>query len=132
MLWSNLVPKITVLFGAAFILTSCTVVVDEGAERPRPPRPDRPQVCTMEYNPVCARARGRERTFSNACMARAEGFRPVYQGKCRTHSERPQRACTREFAPVCARRGNIRRTFPNACTARNANFRIIRRGSCRS
>lgn len=131
MFWSNLFPKAATLLGAAVILTSCTVVVEEGPDRPRPPRPDRPQICTKEYSPVCARDGGRERTFANACMARARGFRPVYPGECRPHSTRPPQVCTREYAPVCAQRRGSVRSFSNACTARAAGYRILRPGECR-
>ncbi|MEM5500810.1 Kazal-type serine protease inhibitor family protein [Ahrensia kielensis] len=130
-LWSNLIPRAATLLGAAVILTSCTVVVEEGAERPRPPRPDRPQICTKEYSPVCARDGKEQRTFANACMARAKGFRPVSQGKCRPQQNGPSKVCTREFAPVCAQRKGSVRSFSNACTARSAGYRILRPGECR-
>lgn len=127
--------KLGAMACAAVILSSCTVVVDEGPDRPRPPRPDRPQMCTMEYDPVCARRGERQRTFSNACMARAEGYRPMYPGECRRRPDRPPQSdrpqfCTKEYRPVCARRGDRVRTFPNACTARVADYRVIHPGSC--
>ncbi|WP_159588726.1 Kazal-type serine protease inhibitor domain-containing protein [Chelativorans xinjiangense] len=117
---------------AGVILSACTVVVEEGTERPRPPRP---QICTQEYAPVCARRGERQRTFPNACFARADGFEPVYRGECRQQSIRPPRPdrpqfCTREYAPVCARRGNRLRTFGNACEAEAADYRILGRGEC--
>ncbi|MDZ5700158.1 Kazal-type serine protease inhibitor domain-containing protein [Chelativorans sp. M5D2P16] len=122
-------------FAVAF-LSSCTVAVEE--ERPRPPRPDRPQFCTQQYEPVCAARGDRRRTFGNACMAQAEGFRPVHPGECRQSSPdrppnggRPPQACTREYAPVCARRDGRSRTFGNACTARAAGFRPVHPGECR-
>ena len=128
---------------AAFVLGSCTVAVDEGP-RPLPPRPGAgPQMCTMEHAPVCGERRDRRQTFSNSCMARAEGFRVVHNGECRSSGWRPtpppqtrpgtrpdQRACTREFRPVCGQRGNRMQTFPNACEADRANFRVISRGQC--
>ncbi|MCT8998293.1 Kazal-type serine protease inhibitor domain-containing protein [Chelativorans intermedius] len=114
---------------AGAILAACTVVVEEGVGSYPPPRP---QVCTQEYAPVCARRGERQRTFSNACRAQAEGYRPVYSGACRPQSSRPQRpqACTREYNPVCARRGSRFRTFPNACEARAADHRIVKPGAC--
>ena len=42
-----------------------------------------PAICTREYAPVCARSGRRDRTFSNACMAKAEGYTVRYQGQCR-------------------------------------------------
>lgn len=49
---------------------------------PRPDRPDRPGFCTREYAPVCARRRGNERTFPNACEAESAGWRIVDRGPC--------------------------------------------------
>src|SRR5690606_17685346 len=45
-----------------------------GPVSPIPPRPSRPIACTFEYAPVCARRGSRIQTFSNECLARAEGF----------------------------------------------------------
>jgi len=97
----------------------------------------------MEHAPVCGERRDRRQTFSNSCMARAEGFRVVHNGECRSSGWRPtpppqtrpgtrpdQRACTREFRPVCGQRGNRMQTFPNACEADRANFRVTSRGQC--
>ena len=47
------------------IVSACTVVVEQ------PPPPRGPQVCTMEHRPVCGQRGDRQRTFSNACLARA-------------------------------------------------------------
>lgn len=119
---------------AAVVLAGCTVVVDDGpGHRPPPPRPGGPAACTFEHAPVCA-VRGRDRqTFSNACMARSDGYRVVHAGACRSGGPGPMpppRACTREYAPVCARRGRDVRTFGNACEARAADYRIIGAGRC--
>jgi hypothetical protein len=46
------------------------------------PRP-MPTVCTQQYDPVCAVRNGMRRTYSNACMARADGARVVSRGECR-------------------------------------------------
>lgn len=138
---STLLSRLGALFAAAVILASCTVVVDEGPDRPRPPRPDRPQICTQQYAPVCARDGRRERTFPNACTARASGARILHPGQCRAQSDRPDRPgrpdrperpqfCTREYSPVCARRGGSVRTFGNACTARAEGYRVMRPGTC--
>lgn len=43
---------------------------------------DRPQFCTREYAPVCARRYGQLRTFPNSCEARAAGWRIVDGGSC--------------------------------------------------
>lgn len=56
-----------------------------------PPRPDRgPQMCTMDYRPVCGERGGRFETFGNSCQAGARGFRVVNSGECRG-SGRPDR-----------------------------------------
>jgi len=69
--------------GALILLGGC--YEDEGrpGHHPRPPRPDRPQACTREYAPVCAVRGHREKNFSNACMARADGYRVIADGQCR-------------------------------------------------
>src|SRR6185295_12323511 len=116
----------------AFILgllgtaTACTVAVEQR------PAPGRPQACTFEYAPVCARRGSQQRSFTNACLARSSGFQVVHRGQCRAAvgpiSSRPPIACTREFAPVCARSGNLSLTFDNACLARARGFRPIHPG----
>ncbi|AZO61594.1 MULTISPECIES: Kazal-type serine protease inhibitor domain-containing protein [unclassified Mesorhizobium] len=111
------------------LLAACTVVVDEGP-RPRPPRPH-PQLCTMQYEPVCARRGGDRQTFANACLAERAGYRIVRDGPCRDGGGGGEQTfCTREYAPVCARRYGEVRTFPNACEARAADYRIIGDGPC--
>ena len=111
------------------LLTACTVVVDEGPG-PRPPRPH-PQLCTMQYEPVCARRGGDRQTFANACLAERAGYRIVRDGPCRDGGGGGEQTfCTREYAPVCARRRGEVRTFPNACEARAADYRIIGDGPC--
>ncbi len=86
----------------------------------------------MEFQPVCARRGDRQRTFANACTARAAGYRIVRPGECRAQSNRPERPqiCTREYRPVCARKNGQRRTFGNACSAQAAGYRIVRPGQC--
>jgi hypothetical protein len=111
------------------LIAGCTVVVEDDY-RPGP-RPDPgPAFCTREYAPVCGRRGGRERTFSNACMADAAGFRVVGYGECSRFGGDEPRFCTREYRPVCAVRRGVTRTFPNACEARSADYRIIDRGPC--
>jgi hypothetical protein len=110
---------------AVFMLAGCVVV--EEPPLPPPPRPG-PPACTREYNPVCARRGGDTRTFSNACIARAEGYRIIHPGECRRAE--PPRMCTREYRPVCARRGPDTRTFGNACEAEAANYRVLYSGRC--
>jgi hypothetical protein len=114
---------------AATTVAACTVVVQE-------PQPvvSRPQACTREFAPVCGRRGNQQRTFSNACTARASGFAVVHRGQCRAtslpSSSRPI-ACTLEHAPVCARRGGRQRTFSNTCNAQAAGYVVSHRGECR-
>ncbi|TPI66177.1 peptidase [Mesorhizobium sp. B3-1-3] len=122
-----------VIFMLSALLAACTVVVDDGP-RPRPPRPH-PQLCTMQYEPVCARRGGDRQTFANACLAEREGYRIVRDGPCRDGGGGgggggEQTFCTREYAPVCARRHGQVRSFPNACEARAADYRIVGDGPC--
>jgi hypothetical protein len=117
-------PFRTLMLAAAGLLAACTVIVEE----PRPvPRPG--VACTFEYTPVCGRRGDRERTFSNACLARVEGFRVVHRGQCTRAPVRPS-VCSREFNPVCAQRGSRRQTFTNACLARVEGFRVVSSGRC--
>lgn len=117
------------VFILSVLLAACTMVVDDGPG-PRPPRP-RPQLCTMQYQPVCARRAGDRQTFANACLAEREGYRIVRDGPCRdAGGGGEQTSCTREYAPVCASRHGQARTFPNACEARAADYRIVGDGPC--
>lgn len=71
------------------VLSACSVAVDEGRPHHPPVRPNQPQMCTMEYAPVCGVRNNRERTFGNSCQARAEGYRIVNNGECRQAQTRP-------------------------------------------
>lgn len=125
------------------MLASCTVVVDEGPDRPRPgpgPRPG-PEFCTREYDPVCGERRGDRQTFANACEADRAGYRIVRRGECRRGGndgggwgpgggrDEP-RFCTREYRPVCGQRGGSIRTFGNACEADAAGYRVVDNRPC--
>lgn len=145
------IPRLIVPLVALFFLSACTVAVEEGRPHHRPPpRPDRPQMCTMEYMPVCGVRNGTSRSFGNSCQARAAGYRIISDGECRSSrprppqwqhrpgrpgdgwgQNRPQTACTREYAPVCATSRGRSQTFPNACVARNAGYSNMRNGACR-
>ncbi|NGO52153.1 Kazal-type serine protease inhibitor domain-containing protein [Allomesorhizobium camelthorni] len=104
----------------AGIVSACTVVV----EQPRPA--PAPVACTLQHDPVCGQRGDRQRTFTNACLARAEGFRVIAQGQCR-----PIHQCTREIARVCASRAGRLRTFTNSCLARVEGYVIVHSGPCR-
>lgn len=130
-------PTVVAVVLSSGILAACTAVVVE--ERPPSPRPDRPQFCTMQYDPVCGERRGDRQTFGNACEADRAGYRIIHPGECRRpgwggpdrpgRPDRPQ-FCTREYAPVCAVNRGERATFGNACEAEAAGYRIIRDGRC--
>jgi hypothetical protein len=113
-----------VLLVAGF-LAACTVIV----EQPTPPPGQRPVQCTREHAPVCGQRGTQLRTFSNSCLARADGFVVIAAGECgrMTHP----RVCTRESIPVCAERGNRRQTFSNACLAAVEGYRVVHGGRCR-
>ncbi|WP_426236087.1 Kazal-type serine protease inhibitor domain-containing protein [Pararhizobium sp. DWP1-1-3] len=133
-LFQRVVIRIAALL-ALGVLSACTVVVDEPGGRPYPrPEPSNPQMCTMQYDPVCGERGNNRRTFGNACQARAEGYRISGRGECRPQrpdfgDDRPQ-VCTREYAPVCARQGRREQTFSNGCMAEAEGFRVIGRGEC--
>jgi len=42
-----------------------------------------PTMCTQEYAPVCARLGREDKTFGNACEAKAANYVVRYQGRCR-------------------------------------------------
>ena len=130
--------RVLLLAAGAMMLTSC--VVEEAPPRPgpRPLPPSAPAMCTREYAPVCARRGNDLRTFSNSCMARADGYRVVDRGPCRTappsRPPRPDQSrpvmCPMIYAPVCAGRAGVARTFGNECQAHAEGYRVLRAGRC--
>ncbi|GLK45120.1 MULTISPECIES: hypothetical protein [Novosphingobium] len=78
--------KLTVMralsLAGVLVLAGCLETMP-GPDRPHRPRPEKPAICTREYMPVCAEKRRHRQTFSNACMAKAEGFRVIASGECR-------------------------------------------------
>lgn len=68
---------------AIFVATGCV----EKMPGPDRPRPERPKVCTQEYAPVCAVKRGQRKTFSNACMARAERYTVISAEPCKISTQ---------------------------------------------
>jgi Kazal-type serine protease inhibitor domain len=125
---SKIVARCAIFAATLAILASCTVVVDE----PDRVRDDGP-MCTREYDPVCGRRGGEQRSFANPCLADSAGFRIVRRGECRGGGidGGGPRGCSREYDPVCARRGGDQRSFANSCLADEAGYRIARRGECR-
>ncbi len=50
----------------------------------------RPEICTEQFDPVCARIEDEYRIYSNACFARAAGAHIVNDGSCHLgHHSRP-------------------------------------------
>jgi hypothetical protein len=66
-----------------FVATGCV----EKMPGPDRPRPERPKVCTQEYAPVCAVKGRQKKTFSNACMARAERYVVVSAEACKISTQ---------------------------------------------
>ncbi|PSH64456.1 Kazal-type serine protease inhibitor domain-containing protein [Phyllobacterium sophorae] len=132
--------RIGAIMAVAVIAANCTVSVEDSG--PHHPRPERPQICTREYAPVCGVRNSERQTFGNACEARSKGYRIIGSGKCsfqdrpdsgwdgrRDRPEQP-RMCTLQYAPVCARRGTSVQTFGNTCEAGNAGYQVIGEGRC--
>ncbi|WP_306916405.1 Kazal-type serine protease inhibitor family protein [Rhizobium mesoamericanum] len=80
-------PRKLALLALIPLLSACAVDVGPSYSRSRPPPPPRPagppQMCTMEYAPVCGQRGPRVQTFSNACQARAASFTVISRGQCR-------------------------------------------------
>jgi hypothetical protein len=53
-----------------------------GRTGPAPVAQRRPTVCTEQYAPVCGRVGTLQKTYSNACFARADGATVVGEGPC--------------------------------------------------
>jgi hypothetical protein len=49
----------------------------------------RPEVCTEQYNPVCARLAGVVKTYSNECFAQVAGADVIAQGPCTDKAPAP-------------------------------------------
>lgn len=71
-------PAILAGLASGAVLAGCTNM----EAMPKPESSAKPVACTMEYAPVCASKGNERRTFSNACMARADDYVVVSQGAC--------------------------------------------------
>lgn len=78
--------RIGAIMAVAVIAANCTVSVEDSG--PHHPRPERPQICTREYAPVCGVRNSERQTFGNACEARSKGYRIIGSGKC-SFQDRP-------------------------------------------
>ncbi|WP_425437256.1 hypothetical protein [Novosphingobium guangzhouense] len=78
-------PLLSVLSMVGVLALAGCLETMPAPDRPSPPQPPskKPAMCTREYAPVCGEKRERRQTFSNACMARADGYRVIGQGECR-------------------------------------------------
>jgi len=64
--------------GATVALGGCTNM----ETMPGPGSPGQSAACTMNYAPVCGGKGHKRKTFSNACMAQADGYSVVKEGPC--------------------------------------------------
>jgi hypothetical protein len=122
------------LASAFLILTSCTVVSEEGP-RPSPPPRGEQADCLAIYEPVCAVRRGERRTYGNACEAQRVRARIVHPGECEPAS-RPdpipsEVSCPMIYEPVCGVRNGEVRTFGNSCEAGSVGAEVLYEGECR-
>lgn len=139
--------RFTLLAAFGLFLSACEVSGPPPGPGPGPgPWPGGPQVCPRIYAPVCATDRGRERTFPNACEARADGWRVRHDGECRRGrpdrpdrpdwSDRPDRpdrpqACPMIYQPVCGRIGRRTQVYSNDCMLRAEGARRVPMRECR-
>ncbi len=120
--------RLVTIFGLTSAMLSALIITSDSFAPAQAQETRR--ACTREYNPVCAQ-RGRDRqTFSNACVARSQGYRIRHRGECERRRPRDQVMCPMIYKPVCGVRGGSIRTFGNSCQAGAEGYRILRNRPC--
>ncbi len=85
----------------------------------------RPVLCPLLYEPVCTRTSlGVLTTYTNACLAEADGAAVIARGSCSSAD------CPPAELPVCGRKGGANRVFLNRCAADKAGAMVIAAGAC--
>lgn len=64
-------------------------------------------ICTMQYQPVCAWRRGRTSTYSNACHAERNRATVIHRGQCRGGYREYSRRPRDEWRRDCVRVGPV-------------------------
>ncbi|KAL5290692.1 hypothetical protein ACFFRR_010198 [Megaselia abdita] len=96
-----------------------------------------PEMCPLNWAPLCAENNGCSKTFSNGCelsVAVCNGlkFTFKYDGECQgtekaceiieSRANQCGEACTKEYEPICGSDSNgVERTFSNACVMKTQN-----------
>lgn len=108
------------------------IVVSTGACKPLSPTlPPNPPICTLEYEPVCCRAKNalRPRTVGNKCQCGTGTV--LYKGKCHLAQPLPPPPiCPLVVDPVCClAKGSLKpRTTSNKCFC--GTGRVLNKGKC--
>jgi hypothetical protein len=81
--------------------------------------------CPLLYEPVCTRTSlGVLTTYTNACLAEADGAAVIARGSCSSAD------CPPAELPVCGRQGGANRVFLNRCAADKVGAMVIAVGAC--
>jgi hypothetical protein len=66
----------------AFVLGSATTGEAKGKKKKAAPPPPQPQICSLEYAPVCGSLKSHKFTYANACFAYKDGATIVSNKAC--------------------------------------------------